>query len=87
LITCKSNTRRQETLETKYVEQKPFSEVDSHSNDQEIPRPSFQDFAAVKFQVDVFWIVMACSVVVGYQHFRGPRCFHLQGGDGGSMDL
>jgi len=30
---------------------------------------------------------MACSVVVGYQHFRGPRCFHLQGGDGGSMDL
>jgi len=22
---------------------------------------------------------MPCSVVVGYQHFRGPCCFHLQG--------
>jgi len=30
------------------------------------------------FQVQVFWVVMLCSVV-GYQHFRGPCCFHLQG--------
>jgi len=33
----------------------------------------------------VFWIVMPCSVVVGYQRFRGPRSIYLQGdvtGDG-----
>jgi hypothetical protein len=24
---------------------------------------------AVKLQVDVFWVVMPCSVVAGYQHF------------------
>jgi len=22
---------------------------------------------------------MPCSVVLGYRHFRGPRCLHLQG--------
>jgi hypothetical protein len=31
------------------------------------------------FQVEVFWVVMLCSVVVEYQHFRGPCCLHLQG--------
>jgi len=31
------------------------------------------------FQVDVFWFVTPCSVV-GYQHFIGPFCLHLQGG-------
>jgi hypothetical protein len=34
---------------------------------------------AVKFQVEVFWVVTSCSVVVGYQRFRGPCCLHLQG--------
>jgi len=29
-------------------------------------------------QVEVFWVVMLCSVVVGYQHFKGPCYFHLQ---------
>jgi len=36
-------------------------------------------------QVEVFWVVMPCSIAVGYQHFRGPCCLHLQGeatGDG-----
>jgi len=28
-------------------------------------------------QVEVFWVVTPCSVVVGYQCFRGPCC--LQG--------
>jgi hypothetical protein len=31
------------------------------------------------FPVEVFWVVMPCSVVVGYTLFRGPYCFHLQG--------
>jgi len=34
---------------------------------------------AVKFQVDVFWVVMSCSVAVGYQRFGGLCCLHLQG--------
>jgi hypothetical protein len=33
----------------------------------------------VKIQVEVFWSVMLCSVAVGYEHFRGPSCLHLQG--------
>jgi len=44
---------------------------------------------AVEIQGKVFWVVMPCSVVVGYQHFRGPCCLQLQDKDedGGSMDL
>jgi len=26
---------------------------------------------------EVFWVVSPCSVVVGYQRFRGPYCLHL----------
>jgi len=33
----------------------------------------------VKIQVEVFWVVMLCSVVVGYQCFRGQSCLQLQG--------
>jgi hypothetical protein len=40
---------------------------------------SFEAFTAVMFQVEIFWGVMPCSVVVGYQRFRGPCCLHLQG--------
>jgi hypothetical protein len=29
------------------------------------------------FKVEVFLIVTLCSVVVGYQRFRGPCCHHL----------
>jgi hypothetical protein len=32
----------------------------------------FEAFTAVMFQVDVFWVVKPCSVVVGYQRFGGP---------------
>jgi len=34
----------------------------------------------VMFQVEVFWVVTPCSVVVGYHRFGGPCCCHLQGG-------
>jgi hypothetical protein len=39
----------------------------------------FEVFTAMKIQVMVFWVVMLCTVTVGYQHFRGPCCLHLQG--------
>jgi hypothetical protein len=40
----------------------------------------FEVCTAVKIQVAVFWIMAPCSVVVGYQRFRGPCCLHLQHG-------
>jgi hypothetical protein len=36
-------------------------------------------FTAMKIHVKFFWVVTLCSVVVGYQCFRGPCCLHLQG--------
>jgi hypothetical protein len=33
----------------------------------------------VKIQVEVFWVVTPCSVVVGYQCFGEPFCLHVQG--------
>jgi len=38
---------------------------------------AFEVFTAVKIQVEVFWVVTPCSVVVGYRRFRGPCCVHL----------
>jgi len=35
--------------------------------------------AVSEFQVEVFWVVMPCNIVVGYQSFRYPCCRHLQG--------
>jgi hypothetical protein len=43
----------------------------------EIPDASLEAFIAMMFQVEVFWFVTPCSVVVGYQSFRGPRCPHF----------
>jgi hypothetical protein len=37
----------------------------------------FEVFTAVIFQVEVFWTVTPCSVVVGYQRFRGSCCTRL----------
>jgi len=39
----------------------------------------FVVLTVVKIHIEVFWVVMPCSVAVGYQCFRGPHCFHLQG--------
>jgi len=33
----------------------------------------FETSSVVMFQVEVFWVVTPCSVVVGYQRFRGPH--------------
>jgi hypothetical protein len=40
---------------------------------------SSETFTAVMLQVEVFWVVTQCSVVVGKQRFGGPCCFHLEG--------
>jgi len=39
-------------------------------------RSDILSFTAVKFRVEVFWVVTR----VGYQRFGGPCCLHLQGG-------
>jgi hypothetical protein len=38
-------------------------------------------------QVEVFWIVTQHNVVVGYQHFRGPCCLHLEGKVNGAGEM
>jgi hypothetical protein len=38
-------------------------------------------FTAVMFQVEVFWFVTPCSVVVGYRRFRGPCYLYPEDGD------
>jgi hypothetical protein len=38
---------------------------------------SFEAFTVVMFQVEIFRVVMLCSVVVGYQCSGGPCCLHL----------
>jgi hypothetical protein len=38
----------------------------------------FEVFMAVKIQV-VLWVVMLCSVEVGFHCFRGPCSLYLQG--------
>jgi hypothetical protein len=37
----------------------------------------FKVFMVMMFQVEVFWVVIPCSAMVGYHCFRGPCCFHL----------
>jgi hypothetical protein len=37
----------------------------------------FEVLTAVKIQVEVFWFVMPCIVVIGYQRFRSPCYVHL----------
>jgi len=38
-----------------------------------------QLYTSIYGQVRFVWVVMPCSVAVGYQHFGGPCCLHLQG--------
>jgi hypothetical protein len=38
---------------------------------------TFEAFTAVIFQVEVFWVVTPCGVLIGYQRFRSTCCLHL----------
>jgi hypothetical protein len=38
----------------------------------------FEVFMVVKIQVEVFWVVTLCNVVVGYQHSKEPCSLCLQ---------
>jgi len=38
----------------------------------------FEVSVVVKIQAEVFWIVIPCSVVIGYRHFKSLCCLHLQ---------
>jgi len=38
----------------------------------------FRCHSSVCLQVDAFWVVTSSSDVVGYQHYGGPCCFHVQ---------
>jgi len=33
----------------------------------------------ISLHIEVFWVVIPCSYVVGYHRFGGPCCLHLQG--------
>jgi hypothetical protein len=46
----------------------------------------FEVFTAVKIQVQVFWVVKPCSVVVGYQRFTGQCCLHLHNSEDLSLN-
>jgi len=37
----------------------------------------FEVFAAVMIKFVIFWLVVPCSDVVGYQHFGGLCCLRL----------
>jgi hypothetical protein len=50
-----------------------------HCFDHFLKELRFKVFTVVNIQVMFFWVVMLYSVVVGYQHFRGPCCLHIQG--------
>jgi hypothetical protein len=41
-----------------------------------ILRRTHEAFTAVIFEVEVFWVVIPCSVVVGYRRFGDP-CYHI----------
>jgi hypothetical protein len=57
-----------------------YDHVDDHSSSITANNcfASFEALTAVT-QVDVFWVLTPCSIVVGYQRFRSPCCLHLQG--------
>jgi hypothetical protein len=47
----------------------------------------FEAFTVVKIQVEVFWVVTPCNVMVVYQRVRGPCYLHLHPADGSGIDL
>jgi hypothetical protein len=51
------------------------------SSDHILPLCNFisEIFTSLKIEVEVFWVLTSCSVVVGYQRFGGSCRLHLQG--------
>jgi hypothetical protein len=43
------------------------------------PVPGNSPEYRIRFKIAVFWVVAPCSLVEGYQRFRGPCCLHHQG--------
>jgi len=41
-------------------------------------KSNFGTFTTVMFEVEVFWVVPPCSVLVGYRRFRVSYYLHLQ---------
>jgi hypothetical protein len=41
----------------------------------------FEVFMVVKIEVMVFWDVVTCTVVVGFQRFEGPCCNNSENHD------
>jgi hypothetical protein len=45
-----------------------------HAKCATVSYASFEAFTALTFQVEFFWVVRPCDVMVEHQSFRGP-CF------------
>jgi hypothetical protein len=61
---------------TPSVKKKIRDSVSAYSVGKQFPDLSSEAFTAM-FQVEVFRVVIPCSVAVGYRRFRGPRCLRL----------
>jgi len=81
MTTCHLKTGVESTPETSHVSNTPQSMENALLNvgitDQTLLQTRFDVFTAAKIQVEVFWVMTRCSVVVGCQFFGGPYCPHL----------
>jgi hypothetical protein len=59
-------------LRSKYSPQHPVLKCCERPSFTPTQNNSFETFTSVTFQMEVFWVMTPCNVVVGYQLFRGP---------------
>jgi hypothetical protein len=72
---------KQQCSETFHSQQREVIQQIFQLPDETVIRVTYTDieaFTAMKIQVEVFWVVTSCSVMVGYQRFRAE--------DGGGTD-